>query len=68
MNTLVKQVCTKLQKGKSIQTIAEETEESEDVIREIVSIAEKYAPDYDVTKIAEEYMAKKENLLNTASN
>ncbi len=38
------------------------------MIREIVNIAEKYAPDYDVTKIAEEYIAKKENLLSTASN
>ncbi len=52
-----KLVCAKLKKGKTIQTIAEETEESEDVIRDIVAIAEKYAPDYDVTKIAEEFAA-----------
>ncbi len=57
LRQITKLVCAKLKKGKTIQTIAEETEESEDVVREIVVIAEKHAPDYDVTKIADEIAA-----------
>jgi predicted transposase/invertase (TIGR01784 family) len=50
---LVKLVCRKLLKGKSIPEIAEDLEEDEEVIRDICQDAEEFAPEYDADKIME---------------
>ena len=56
--TLIKQICKKLSKGKSVSVIADEIEEDEAFVDEICAIAEKYAPDYDEEKIYEEWKQK----------
>ena len=48
---LIKQICCKLRKGKSISQIADELEEDEVRIKAICDAAEKYAPDYDENKV-----------------
>lgn len=58
---LTTQICRKLQKNKSPETIAEELEEDIDTIQYICAIAKDFAPDYDVAKIVEQY---KKSLLN----
>ena len=50
---LIEQVCKKLAKGKSPQTIAEELEEDPDVIEKICRTVEPFAPGYDVDAIYE---------------
>ncbi|MCM1144125.1 MAG: hypothetical protein NC407_05385, partial [Lachnoclostridium sp.] len=50
-------ICRKLIKGKTPEAIAEDLEDSLDTIQRICDIAEKYAPNYDVDSILEEYMA-----------
>ena len=50
---LIEQVCKKLSKGKSPQTIAEDLEEDPTVIEKICKAAEPFAPDYDVDAIYE---------------
>ena len=50
---LIEQVCKKLSKGKSSQTIAEELEEDLSVIEAICRAAEPFAPDYDAEAIYE---------------
>ncbi|MCM1263774.1 MAG: Rpn family recombination-promoting nuclease/putative transposase, partial [Butyrivibrio sp.] len=55
--TKIDLICRKLAKGKTPETIAEELEEdSIDEVQRICDIAKKYAPDYDVEGILEEYM------------
>ena len=54
---LVEQICKKLNKGMSVSQIAAEVEEDEPRVQAIVSIAEKYAPDYDVEKIVKDMFA-----------
>ena len=49
--SLVEKVTRKLAKGKSLETIADELEEDVEKIRPIVSLASKYAPDYDIDAI-----------------
>lgn len=56
---IVEQVCKKLIKGKTISTIAEELEETESTIKDIVSCAKKYAPEYDIEAVYAEYREKK---------
>ncbi|MEE1258108.1 MAG: Rpn family recombination-promoting nuclease/putative transposase [Lachnospiraceae bacterium] len=56
---LVKLVCKKLIKGYSIKEIANHLEEDEDTIRNIVEIAQKYAPEYDTAKILKELWENK---------
>lgn len=51
---LIHQICRKLQKGKNIPDIADELEETEDVIAEIVSVIEQCGTDCD-----EELICKK---------
>lgn len=51
LEKLIGQICKKLQKGKSAETIAEELEEDSAVIERIVRAAQKCAPDYDQDKI-----------------
>ena len=61
LTNLTKQVCRKLQKNKSPETIADELEEDIDTIQHICDIATDLAPDYDVAKIVEQY---KKSMLN----
>ena len=61
LTNLTKQVCRKLQKNKSPETIADELEEDIDTIQHICAIAKDFAPDYDVAKIVEQY---KKSMLN----
>lgn len=51
---LVDITCKKLTKGYSIEEIADILEEDEKTIRDIVEIAQKYAPEYDTDKILKE--------------
>lgn len=50
----VELVCRKLKKGKPIEQIAEELEESTEELQPIINTAERFAPDYDVDRIMEE--------------
>ena len=56
LNKLVCLVCKKLVKGLSAKEIAEIFEEDEEEIQKIVDVADKYAPDYDTERIAEEML------------
>ena len=56
--SLINLICKKLSKGKSIELIASEIEEDEELVKEISSIAEKYLPDYDEDIIYEEWKKK----------
>ena len=58
--TLLSQVCRKLQKGKSIDIIADELEEELEHIEQICKVAERFAPEYDVEQIYEELYAASE--------
>jgi len=51
---LIKQVCRKLKKNKSVQIIAEELEEDLDKVSRICETASKHAPEYDCDKIYNE--------------
>ena len=51
---LIELICKKLKKRKPIDVIANEVEEEVDVIRPICTVAERYAPDYDVDVIYNE--------------
>lgn len=48
---LIKQVCIKLKKNKSVQAIADELEEDLDKVSRICEAASEYAPDYEEEKI-----------------
>ena len=48
---LISQICRKLQKGKNIDTIAEELEENREIIAKICETAKAFAPEYNVQKI-----------------
>ena len=54
---LIRQVCKKMSKNLSIPEIADMLEEDEGTIQKIYDVAVKYAPDYDVDKIAEELIS-----------
>ncbi len=56
---MVELVCKKLIKGKTISTIAEELEETESTIKDIVSCAKKYAPEYDSEAVYADYRKMK---------
>ena len=53
---LIELICKKLHKGKTLEVIADELEETSDSIRSIWETAEKYAPDYDVEAITKEVL------------
>ncbi len=54
---LIGQICRKLLKGKDIDIIIDEVESEDDErIQTMIDIAEKYAPDYEVDKVFDEYM------------
>ena len=48
---LIKQICKKLKKGKTLDMIAEELEEDLTVIEKICTEAQKYAPDFDCEQL-----------------
>lgn len=48
-------LCKKLKKGKTPECIAEELEEEVDTVQTMCDIAQKYAPDYDIDKIYEDW-------------
>ena len=50
---LIHTICKKLRKGKALEQIADEVEESLDLVRGICLVAQKEAPDYDCDKIYE---------------
>ena len=50
---LIKIVCKKLAKGKSLEQIADEAEESLKLVEKICLAAQKEAPNYDCDKIYE---------------
>ena len=54
--TIVGQACKKLQKGCSVEEIAEMLEEDIETIRVICEIAKAYAPEYDMEKVWNEYV------------
>lgn len=54
LTTLIRQCVKKMQKGTSVEDIADMLEEDFYVIQSICNIAEKYAPEYDVEKICNE--------------
>ncbi len=56
---LIKQICKKLKAGKSVENIANEVEESVDTVTPIITVAEKYAPDYDADAIYKELEKEK---------
>ena len=48
---LVKLICKKLSKGKSVDIIADEVEEDIELVQKICDVADMFAPDYDVDTI-----------------
>ena len=54
---MIHQVLKKLQRSKTIPEMAEELEETEDIIKNIVDVVKKYEPDYDMDAICKELMA-----------
>lgn len=50
---LIDLVCKKLKKGKSVECIANETEETPEKIAVICRVAKEYAPEYDEQKVYE---------------
>lgn len=52
---LLRLICKKLVKGKSLEEIADDLEEDVDTIKPMYDVAVKFSPDYDVDKIFEEY-------------
>ena len=53
---LVAQVCKKLAKGRDVDTIAYEVEESVDMVKGICSVAKDFAPAYDPEKVYDAYV------------
>ena len=49
--TLIRQVCRKLRKGKQLNQIAEELEEDESNLKRIFDVVSDFAPDYDEEKV-----------------
>lgn len=57
---LISLVCRKLAKNHSVEEIADMLEETPDSIQEIVTVAQKYAPEYDVDTIYKELCKSKQ--------
>lgn len=57
LRTLIHQVLKKLQRSKTIPEMAEELEETEDVIKRIVGVVKKYESNYDMDAICKELMS-----------
>ena len=56
IETLTNLVCKKWNKGFTFPEIADLLEEKESVIQEICDIAARYAPEYDIERITDEYL------------
>ena len=56
---LIKLICKKLDKGKTIETIASEVEEDVETVKPICEVASKYAPNYDFEAIYYELVDKR---------
>ena len=56
---LISLICKKLEKGYTVEDMAEILEEDESTIRTIAEIAQKYAPEYDTAKILKELWKNK---------
>lgn len=56
---LIMLICKKLEKGYTVEMIAEILEEDASTIQNIVDIAQKYAPEYDTAKILKELWESK---------
>lgn len=56
IETLINLVCKKWNKGFTFPEIADLLEEKESVIQEICDIAARYAPEYDIERITDEYL------------
>ena len=54
IEVLANQICRKLRKGKSLDQIANELESTPEDIKNIVMIAESFAPDYPEEMVLEE--------------
>lgn len=54
--SLIQQIYRKLEKNKSVSEIANELEQSEEDVRKIVTIMEKYTPEYDIEAICKELL------------
>lgn len=52
----IKLICVKLQKSQTIEQISDALEENPKIIEKIVTIANEYAPNYDVEEITKRYM------------
>lgn len=55
MLRMIDQICKKLRKNKSIETIADEIEEDAFLVEQVAAIAKDFAPDYDAEKIYERF-------------
>lgn len=53
---LIELVCKKLRKGKPVEVIADELEETVEKIQAICDVAAKYAPDYDEEEVCKAYL------------
>ncbi|MBO5088030.1 MAG: hypothetical protein J6C01_05090 [Lachnospiraceae bacterium] len=51
---MITKICQKIQKGKTIEAIAEELEEDEEYVKRVCEIANRFAPEYDIKKIYKE--------------
>ena len=51
LSKLIKQICRKLQKDKSPETIADELEEDYNTVKHICDVAKTFAPEYDAKEI-----------------
>lgn len=61
LRLLIKMVCKKIEKGKDVGSILAEIEEDAGLLREIVDIAQGYAPIYDVEMIYNRLVGKVRN-------
>ena len=56
---LIMQICKKIQKGRSIEQIADELEEDVETIQPLYDTILRYAPDYNLSNILNEIMTTK---------
>lgn len=58
VDILISLICKKLSKNMSIEDIADTIEEPIEFVEKVYEISKKYAPNYDMEKIVEEYRAE----------
>ena len=51
-------ICKKLQKGKSLDVIADEMETDRDSIDAVFAVIQRFAPDYDMEKVLDAWLHK----------